>query len=176
MTDTANTDRLARALRDQNCTLFGKYRGKVTKIGTGKELGKIKAMIPSVFGSDVESPWIEPVLPFGGKKHGFAFVPEVDDGVWIEFEAGHMSRPIWSGFFWGRDQIPEDASEKVRVIATSHGHQLVLDDDADEIRIEHGNGPSIVIAKDSITITVDSKKIVLDGNGLKVNDGALEVT
>ncbi|HTL32361.1 MAG TPA: hypothetical protein VL326_04525, partial [Kofleriaceae bacterium] len=74
------------------------------------------------------------------------------------------------------DQIPEDASEKVRVIATSHGHQLVLDDDADEIRIEHGNGPSIVIAKDSITITVDSKKIVLDGNGLKVNDGALEVT
>lgn len=168
-------DHLARTLLRQHGLLFGKYRGKVTKVGTGEDLGRIKAYIPSVLGENVESVWIEPAVPFAGKKHGFAFLPEKDDGVWIEFEAGSSSRPIWTGFYWGKDQIPGVATDKVRAIATSHGHQVVLDDDKDEIRIEHGNGPKIVIGKDSITIQVKSKKIVLDGSGMTVNDGALEV-
>lgn len=176
MTFDADTDHLARSLQEQNCTRYGKYRGKVTKVGTGKELGRIKALVPTVFGTDVESPWIEPVVPFAGKKRGLAFLPEVDDGVWIEFEAGHIARPIWTGFYWGKDQLPDAATEKVRVLATSHGHQYVLDDDKDEIRIEHGKGPKIVITGDSITLQVKGKKLVLDASGLNVNDGALEVT
>ena len=176
MNDTSHTDRLARLLRDHAKAVYGKHRGKVTKVGTGADLGKIKAQIPSVFGSNIESPWIEPVLPFAGKQHGFAFMPEEGDGVWIEFEAGDVSRPLWTGFFWGKGQIPQTATEKVRVLATSHGHQLVLDDDKDEIRIEHGSGPSIVIAKSSITLKVGSKKVVLDTSGLDVDNGALKVT
>jgi uncharacterized protein involved in type VI secretion and phage assembly len=169
-------DHIARALMRKHGLLFGKYRGKVTQVGTGEHLGKIKAFIPSVLGENVESVWIEPAVPFAGKQHGFAFMPEKDDGVWIEFEAGSSSHPIWTGAFWGKNQMPKAASDKVRVIATSHKHQIVLDDDKDEIRIEHGKGPSIVMSKSSITIKVDGKKIVLDSRGMHVNDGALEVT
>jgi len=174
-------DHMARALMRQHGLWFGKYRGEVTVVGTGKDLGKIKATVPTVYGVDkdrkpVESVWIEPVVPFAGNKHGFAFMPEKGDGVWIEFEGGDSSKPLWTGCFWAKDQMPKAASDKVRVIATSHGHQIVLDDDKDEIRIEHGKGPSIVMTKDSITIKVKSKKIVLDGSGMHVNDKALEVT
>jgi uncharacterized protein involved in type VI secretion and phage assembly len=169
-------DQIARAFMRKHGLLFGKYRGRVSEVGTGKHLGQIKAYVPSVYGENVESVWIEPVVPFAGNKHGFAFMPEKGDGVWIEFEAGNSSKPIWTGCFWGKDQMPKAASDKVRVIATSHGHQVVLDDNKDEIRIEHGNGPSIVMSKSSITIKVQSKKIVLDANGMRVNDGALEVT
>jgi uncharacterized protein involved in type VI secretion and phage assembly len=175
VTDPIEIDRVLRLLRELGAGLFGKYRGKVTKVGTGDDLGRIKALVPAVFGKDVESPWIEPVVPFAGKKHGFAFLPERDDGVWIEFEAGLISRPIWTGFFWAKDQMPKAATDKVRVLATSHGHQVVLDDDKDEIRIEHGSGPKITITKDSITLEVKSKKLVLDGKALDVNNGALEV-
>lgn len=173
--DPVDVDRVVRLLRELGTGLFGKYRGKVTKVGTGEDLGRIKALVPSVFGKDVESPWIEPVVPFAGKKHGLAFMPERDDGVWIEFEAGMIARPIWTGFFWAKDQMPKAATDKVRVVATSHGHQIVLDDDKDEIRLEHGSGPSITITKDSITLQVKSKKLVLDAKGLDVNGGALEV-
>lgn len=175
MTDPVEIDRVLRLLRELGAGLFGKYRGKVTKVGTGENLGRIKALVPSVFGKDVESPWIEPVVPFAGKKHGFAFLPEEHDGVWIEFEAGLISRPLWTGFFWGKDQMPKAVTENVRVLATSHGHQIVLDDKNDEIRLEHGNGPKITISKDSITLEVKSKKVVLDGTSLNVNSGALEV-
>jgi hypothetical protein len=62
------------------------------------------------------------------------------------------------------------------VIATSHGHQVVLDDDKDELRLVHGNGPSIVIGKDAITIKVGGKQIVLSESGCNINDGNFEVT
>lgn len=172
----ATSDRLAGLLRQQAGTLFGKYRGTVNTVGTGDDLGRIKAFIPAVLGEHKESIWIEPAVPFAGNKHGIMFLPEQGDGVWIEFEAGHPWLPIWTGFWWGKNQKPLAGTEKVRVISTSHGHQIVLDDDKDELRLEHGNGPSIVLAKDSITIKVGSKQLVLDGSALDVNSGNLKVT
>ncbi len=163
-------------LRQQAGTLFGKYRGTVSTVGTGENLGKIRAIIPAVLGDDQESIWIEPAVPFAGKKHGMVFLPEKDDGVWIEFEAGHPWLPIWTGFWWGKDQRPKAATEKVRVITTSHGHQIVLDDDKDELRLEHGNGPSIVITKDKITIKVGTKQIELSDSACDINSGNLKVT
>jgi uncharacterized protein involved in type VI secretion and phage assembly len=171
-----DTDRVAGLIRDQAGTLFGKYRGTVSKVGTGDDLGRIKAFIPSILGDGTESIWIEPAVPFAGKDHGLLFLPEKDDGVWIEFEAGHPWLPIWTGFWWGKGQKPKTATEKVRVITTSHGHQIVLDDDKDELHIEHGNGPSIVMAKDKITIKVGGKQIVLDGSSCSINDGNFKVT
>ena len=73
-----------------------------------------------------------------------------------------------------RSRTPD--AEKTRVFATSNGHKLVLDEDADEVRIEHGGGPSIVLTDSDITIAVGSKKIVISSSGVSVNDGALEVT
>ncbi|MEO8845432.1 MAG: phage baseplate assembly protein V [Kofleriaceae bacterium] len=176
MQGTKDTDRVAGMIRDQAGTLYGKYRGTVSTVGTGDDLGKIRAYIPSVLAQNQESIWIEPAVPFAGKDHGMLFLPEKGDGVWIEFEAGHPWLPIWTGFWWGKDQKPKTATEKVRVITTSHGHQIVLDDDKDELRLEHGNGPSIVMTKDKITIKVGSKQIVLDDSSCNVNNGNLKVT
>ena len=158
---------------DGHC--FGKYRGIVDSLGSGAELGLIKALVPEVLGEEV-SQWARPAVPFAGAKHGFLALPEVGDGVWIEFEAGNVTQPIWSGFWWGDDEIPDPGAEKTRVFATSNGHKLVLDEDANEVRIEHGGGPSIVLTDSDITIAVDSKKIVISSSSVSVNDGALEVT
>ena len=154
---------------------FGKYRGIVDSLGSGSELGLITALVPEVLGEEV-SQWARPAVPFAGAKHGFVALPEVGDGVWIEFEAGNVTQPIWSGFWWGDDEIPDPAAEKTRVFATSNGHKLVLDEDANEVRVEHGGGPSIVLTDSDITIAVGSKKIVISSSSVSVNDGALEVT
>jgi uncharacterized protein involved in type VI secretion and phage assembly len=154
---------------------FGKYRGTVDTIGSGNELGLIKAKVPEVLGTEVTH-WARPAVPFAGKQHGFLALPEVGDGVWIEFEAGNLDLPIWSGCWWADGEIPSPGAEKTRVFATSNGHKLVLDEDANEVRIEHGGGPSIVLTDSDITIAVGSKKIVISSSSVSVNDGALEVT
>lgn len=163
---------LAERARDQ---LYGKYRGKVSTVGTDEHLGQIRAKVPSVYGGEDESPWALPSVPFAGKKHGLVALPEVDDGVWIEFEAGQASHPIWTGFWWARDELPSPGDVAVRVFATSHGHQLVLDDDNDELKLIHGSGPSIVITQSDITLTVGSHKIVIGSDGVTINDGAFKV-
>jgi hypothetical protein len=69
---------------------FGKYRGLVQDVEDPETLGRLRAQVPEVYG-DADSPWAFPVVPFAGPNHGLVLLPEVGDGVWIEFEAGDRS-------------------------------------------------------------------------------------
>jgi hypothetical protein len=158
---------------DARC--FGKYRGVVETVLSGDDLGLITARVPEILGEEVSGP-ARPCVPFAGAGHGFVALPEIGDGVWIEFEAGDIAKPIWSGGWWADGEIPDPAAEKVRVFATAGGLKLILDEDAEEIRLEHGDGPKIVITDSDITLSVGSKKIVVSSSSVSVNDGALEVT
>ena len=80
---------LERVSEFQRTRYFGKYRGLVNDIDDPDGLGRIKADVPAVFGDQV-SPWAMPCLPFAGASHGLALIPEVGDGVWIEFEGGDL--------------------------------------------------------------------------------------
>ena len=75
---------------------FGKYRGVVTDNDDPEQLGRIRARVPEVL-AGVESPWALPCVPYAGPNQGQYMIPPVDAGVWIEFEGGHPSRPIWAG-------------------------------------------------------------------------------
>ena len=70
-------------------------------------------------------------------------LPEVGSGVWIEFEAGQLDNPIWSGAWWASGQRPDPQGAGVRVIVSEKGHKVILDDDADEVKLVHGGGPEI---------------------------------
>src|SRR5205814_7880539 len=52
---------------------------------------------------EVVSGWALPCAPYGGAaEQGFFFIPEVDAGVWVEFEAGNLDFPVWVGTFWSK--------------------------------------------------------------------------
>lgn len=86
--------------------LYGKYRGTVVNPADPLGLGRIMAMVPEVLG-EVPSGWATPCAPYGGPGAGFLSVPPLGAGVWIEFEAGDASRPIWSGCYWGAAEAPQ---------------------------------------------------------------------
>lgn len=151
---------------------YGKYRGIVEEVDATKM--RVKATVPAVLAQT--SAWATPCVPFAGKGEGFVFLPAVGSGVWIEFEGGDVHYPIWTGCFWFEDQIPEDAGEQVRVIATAGGLKIVFDDDAGELRIEDANGASIVFGSSGVTTKRDSSSVAVTPSSVSVNDGALEVT
>ena len=70
---------------------FGPYRGIVTDNDDPSGLMRIRARVPEIFG-ELETPWALPCVPPGVRS-----VPEIGTLVWIEFEAGDPSRPIWMG-------------------------------------------------------------------------------
>jgi uncharacterized protein involved in type VI secretion and phage assembly len=136
---------------------YGKYRGVVIEIEEGGR-GRIKAKVPAVLG-DQKSGWCDPCVPYAGKDVGFAFLPEPGSGVWIEFEGGDVSHPIWSGCYWRDGEIPADAAATKKVIRTKSGSQLLLDDDEGSIAITNKAGMTIIITSDKVSINDDGLEV-----------------
>jgi uncharacterized protein involved in type VI secretion and phage assembly len=167
MNDHAITDILDR-LRNR---FYGKYRGTVTQVDAPTM--RIKAKIPSVL-ADQESGWCVACVPYAGKDVGFAFLPEEGAGVWIEFEGGDVSYPIWTGCYWRRDEVPSDAGAAVKVIVTKE-HKLLFDDDAPAITLSDSSENKVSLEDSGLTLERGGNKIEVSDSEVNVNDGALEV-
>jgi hypothetical protein len=87
---------------------FGKYRGKVAANQDPLHLGRIQVKVPAVFGNDRLS-WAMPCVPYAGPDIGFFTIPPVNANIWVEFEEGDPDYPIWTGCFWGEDELPQQA-------------------------------------------------------------------
>jgi hypothetical protein len=172
---TTFEDVLERVAEFQRTRRFGKYRGVVESIDDPLGLGRIRANVPAVYG-EVTSPWAMPCVPFAGHAHGLALIPEAGDGVWIEFEGGDISYPIWSGCWWADGQRPDPADTTARLLATSAGHKVLIDEAADEIRIVHPGGAEIVIAAGEIRLTLGTSTLKITSSEINLNNGMAKVT
>jgi uncharacterized protein involved in type VI secretion and phage assembly len=169
---------------------YGKYRGLVVDNADPEQLGRLKLKVPSVLGSDVVTGWAMPCVPYGGAvNQGMLFIPEVDAGVWVEFEEGDLEFPIWVGTFWskpgGDSELPHpnaaDGSEDGavqdpptrKIIKTQKGHTIQFEDKDDEEMVtivEAKNGHMITMNKDGIKITESS------GNVIEITKDAFTIT
>ena len=136
---------------------YGKYRGVVTDNDDPDTLGRLRANVPEVL-HDIESPWALPCAPYAGPDQGLFALPPVGAGVWIEFEAGDPSRPIWVGTWWAEGELPknEDGSNATharRIFKSESGLLLALDDDAGKISLSDKD------AKNFLTIEVQGGKV-----------------
>jgi phage baseplate assembly protein gpV len=181
---------LGGALHQPDERHLGKFRGIVTDTDDPAKSGRLRARVPEVL-ADVETGWALPCIPYAGEAAGLWAVPPVGSGVWIEFEGGDASRPVWTGCWWAEGKAPADSVQKV-VLRTPAGHLVRIDDEAGTIELEEKGGGRIAMASDSITLESNGAKVVLDASGVEisaggkkvtvgsasvsVNDGALEVT
>ena len=163
MTSSHSDEILARLIQRVEGRYYGKYRGQVTDNSDPNNLGRVKAKVPRVMG-DEESGWALPAFIYGGaSEQGFFAVPDVGAGVWIEFEGGDLSYPIWTGTWFTSGDIPESAQPSKKVLKTKSGHKLVLDDDGGTLEITDSNGNTV--SMDSSTVKVaagNATKIVID--------------
>jgi hypothetical protein len=176
---------------------YGKHRGYVSNVTDPLNLGRIKAYVPRLLG-EAETGWAMPCTPYAGPDQGFYTVPDVGAGVWIEFEAGDLSRPIWSGMWWGKpgnadigqadstartapatseipkEHYPERVVEPgVRVLKSSTGHYILLDDRNDSARVEIRDslGNRIILSKEGLQILVSNEATVNEGDRSVEVDG-----
>jgi len=164
----ANLERLVVELAEQQRSrYYGKYRGIVTDVDDPENIARLKASVPEVLG-DIESPWALPCAPYSGDGMGVYTVPPVGAGIWVEFEAGDPARPIWTGGWWGKNQLPKDekgigATPPVKIIRTEQGMMLSMDDSGQEISLSDSDGNNILsieIQAGKITIKGASKAVV----------------
>ncbi len=151
---------------------YGKYRGIVSDVDA--TTCRIKAKVPAVLG-DTDSGWCMPCVPYAGPQVGIAFLPEVGSGVWVEFEGGDVSYPVWVGCYWRDGEVPSDVDAAVKVIVTKAPTELKFDDDQGSLTITDPNGNTVTLDSSGITLTRGSETVAISDSSVSVNDGALEV-
>ena len=153
---------------------YGKYRGQVTDVDDPEQNCRVKALVPAVMG-ETEVGWALPAFAFAGPGYGQVLLPEVGDRVWIEFEAGNLNYPVWTGAFFIAGDRPEPSSHGARVIVSKKGHQLVLDDDADKLIVKHAMGATLEMTATEITLSVGASKMVMSLSAISFNDGVVKI-
>jgi len=173
---------------------YGKYRGLVVDNQDPKKLGRLRVRVPSVLGKDVVTGWATPCVPYGGAAgQGSLFVPDVDAGVWIEFEEGDLEFPIWVGTYWSRpggeselpkpngaDGSPEGSVQDPptrKIIATGKGHTLQFEDGGGEVTIllvDGVNGHVIAMGSEGVAITHGGGKpaVIVGSSGVQIGSGS----
>jgi hypothetical protein len=94
-------DLVAHLLERLDHRYYGKYRGYVHAVDDPENRGRLRAIVPRLLGDATPTGWALPSAPYAGPDQGFFAVPEPGTGVWIEFEEGDLSKPIYSGTWWG---------------------------------------------------------------------------
>ena len=160
---------------------FGKYRGLVAS--TEKDStrrGRIQVIVPAVLGDQVV--WAMPCVPYAGANVGFHMLPPENAGVWVEFEAGDPSYPIWSGCYWASDDVAAaDESAGVKFLRTDK-FTLRIDDNNGELVLQHNSGAKLTISLLKMKLEaadVESvaklRNLSVNATNVSINDGTQEV-
>ncbi len=160
---------------------FGKYRGVVaSNTPDPTRRGRVEIRVPAVLGDQIV--WAMPCVPFAGKGVGFHMLPPAGAGVWIEFEAGDPSYPIWTGCYWSSGDI--DAIDERAAIKFIRTDKLTLriDDERGELVIETRTGSKFTISAleieqraATISAVSKTKDTSLTPGSFSVHHGATEV-
>lgn len=105
---------------------YGIHRAVVVNVDDPKRLDRIKVRVPEVLGNEITD-WVWPKHP----ATFWSWKPIVGSPVWVEFEAGDVDRPLYSGTWYpqykGSSTIPYESKAEYpfhRMIATPRGHKI----------------------------------------------------
>jgi uncharacterized protein involved in type VI secretion and phage assembly len=130
----------------------------VTENTDPEDLCRVKVRYPWHDGPH-ESYWARLAMPMAGSDRGVVLIPEVGDEVLVAFERGDLRFPCVLGALWnGNDKPPlsnSDGKNDKRILKSRKGHTLLFDDGASGVvELAH----------------VGSRKVVLDDDGIRVED------
>lgn len=180
MVSDPNTETVTELAKRAERTLHGKYRATVVDNADPKARGRLKVLVPSVFGT-APTDWIGGAFPIASAdKEAFILVPEINSHVLVEFIEGDKSAPVWTAAYYpDKPQevaLPSDfdlPQGTLHLLRTRSGIAVRMEDDGEDTQvlvITHPGGGEIRIDKDGITTIKDQ------GGAMVLMDPKAEVT
>jgi hypothetical protein len=163
---------------------YGKYRGMVLNNVDPLLQGRLQVQVPDVAGL-APATWAMPCVPLAGIQNGILALPVIGSGVWVEFEQGKPSNPIWVGCFWGSGaEVPALArltppGLPAITLQTPLQNGLTVSDlpgPTGGIMLKSATGAMLIVNDTGIYIqNGKGAMITLIGPAVTVNSGALTV-
>jgi phage protein D len=154
----------------QNKGRAGFLVGIVTNCDDPEDRGRVKVKFPAL-SDEKESDWARVVsLGAGGKKHGFEWIPDMNDEVLVGFEQDDVHFPYIMGGLWNGVDLPYkkkgDYLEGGHVVRrfirsgngkSDKGHLIILDDSSASPGITIQDSEGNIIHIDSKTNKLEIK-------------------
>jgi Type VI secretion system/phage-baseplate injector OB domain len=139
--------------------------------------GRLQVSVPAVY--DLTAPDAQtlarPCLPYG-----HFFVPPVGAKVWIAFENGDPTAPVWIGTWFPQGTVPPEADADPpvkRVVKTAAGQLVVIDDTqgSEQVVLADKSGNRIELRTNGVLIKC-AQNLTIDASGMQVEIKAAKVT
>lgn len=154
-----------------------KQRGIVVDNIDPLQIGRLLVSVPAVLGN--QTAFAMPAVPFAGPGVGFFALPPIGANVWVDFEQGDITLPVWSGCFWGAGELPAEAvGTPGKKVFKTDSVTLILDETP-------GSGGFSVSVNNAGSLVMNSGTVVLNngfgaditeaGPRVSINQGAVEV-
>jgi hypothetical protein len=181
---------------------YGIYRAQVIDNADPDNRGRVRLYIPALgHTSDADAPpdlWALPTGMSSGASdqltHGFQFIPDVEDNVWVMFEDGLAHLPIyftgWPSTAKGEERTV-DAGPAAKGFFTKTGHRVEMDDETGKVLIQregsstmlslepHPGGDNVLISNNAGTnIFISGTTATIfgsDGSHVSIGDDAISM-
>lgn len=152
-------------------------RATVVAVNDPENLGRIRVKFATSDPAFALSPWVWPCSPYAGNGNGFFFLPDIGNEVFVvRSEEGDW---ICLGSFWsGRHAKPTEGTAAVKIVRTTSGHEIKLDDSGD-LTITGAGGGWVKIVGSEVHIdgtnAVVTKNCVCSFTGADHPQGSISV-
>lgn len=148
---------------------YSLYRGVVLDNQDPENRDRLFIYIPKV---DARL-WARSKGTVGGFQWGYKIhTPHIGDIVWVEFENGNLTSPIWEYYTWTMGQKPEDLEGQDTIgMVTPGGHKIILQDQDGLLKINLKEGLELEIDSDHIKLKFGDTTLENDGSVLQLNGG-----
>lgn len=138
---------------------YSKYRAIVVDRDDPKGQCRLKLKVPGII--DGVSEWVPGSGIYSGKGYGIHVIPKENDVVWVTFENGDPTKPVWEYGYFGDGDIKSDNYKNVDNywFITPGGHRVELNDSNSQIIITNKAGDQVVMNETGVSIK--SSKIFL---------------
>ena len=153
------------SMEPRRTELWGKYRGKVLNNIDPLKMGRLLVEVPQV--PATRANWATPCVPYAGSHVGWFAMPDIGATVWVEYEHGDPSYPIWTGCYWLEGEAP--TADPLHKVLRTTNNMLEFDDTPKSGGITMTALPPAV--ETPVTLTFSS-----EGMSIKAPPGEIEIS
>ncbi len=146
-------------------TFFGLYPATVHNNQDSSGQGRLEVILNTIPG-ETGPRWAMPCVPYAADNVGLCLLPENGDRVWVAFEEGILTQPVWMGSFWEPSHQLQVGPE-VKFLRTLYG-LVAIDDVNQKLTIETSDGAKLEMENGAVTLTSSDGGHVTLGNGTAI--------
>lgn len=146
------------------------YRAVVIDNRDPNKLNRLKVYVPEVLGG--LKAWAIPRNQYGGLGHGIKpLTPQVGDYVYVTFEYGDASKPLWEYHGWAQGESPVPLNNPlVGGIITPKGNRILYNEEDDTLDV-YFKGQVFIHGVSEVVLSSDSSVNLRGESGVVLNEG-----